>query len=140
MVSLKLIATLTDISGNPLPSKTIEFYHSKDGVNYTLIDTKTTNENGQAETVYEATEYGTHYFKARFPGDSVYDASEASATYEYPAPSPVELLVAQLQSLINIVPQLLLLLILIMILMSFMSSMIRAFTRVGEGVERAGRR
>jgi len=140
MVSLKLVATLTDVNGNPLSGKTIEFYRSTDGVNYTLLGTATTNTNGQASLIDEITEPGKYYYKARFPGDETYDASEATATYEYPAPSPVELLVTQLQSLINIVPQLLLLLILIMILMSFMSSMIRAFTRIGEGVERAGRR
>lgn len=139
MVMLKLIAMLTDANGNPLSGKTIEFYHSLDGVNYALIGTSITDTNGQASITYEITQTGIHYFKARFPGDDVYDASEAIATYEYPAPSPVEVLVTQLQSLINIVPQLLLLLILIMILMSFMSSMIRAFTGVGEGVERARR-
>ncbi|RLB80045.1 MAG: hypothetical protein DRH17_12655 [Deltaproteobacteria bacterium] len=140
MVTLKLLATLTDSNGNPLSGKTIEFYHSRDGVNYTLIDTKTTNENGQAETVYEVTEYGTHYFKARFPGDLEYELSEAMATYEYPAPSPIEVLMSQLQSFINMLPQLLIMLILMMVLMSFMSSMIRMFTRMGEGVERARRR
>ena len=140
MVVLRLIATLTDINDNPLPNKTIEFYRSTDGVNYILIGTATTDANGIAEITDEITEPGRYYYKARFPGDDVYDASEATAIYEYPAPSPVEVLMTQLQSLINIVPQLLLLLILIMILMSFMSSMIRAFTRVGEGVERAGRR
>ena len=87
MVSLKLIATLTDTSGNPLPSRTIEFYRSTDGVNYTLIGIAITDSNGQASLIDEVTEPGRYYYKARFPGDELYEASEATATYEYAVPA-----------------------------------------------------
>jgi len=83
MPTLKLTAKLTDGEGNPLSGKTIEFYKSTDGVNFTLIATKTTDTNGVAETTDEITSYGTYYYKARFPGDETYEASEATATYTY---------------------------------------------------------
>jgi len=83
MPTLKLTATLKDVSGNPLSGKTIEFYKSTDNVNFTLIDTKTTDSKGVAETTDEITAYGTYYYKARFPGDETYDASEATASYTY---------------------------------------------------------
>jgi len=89
MVTLRLIATLKDSAGNPLGGKTIEFYHSLDGVNYTLIGTATTDTSGQASITYEATQAGTHYFKARFPGDEYYEASEATATYTVAAAKPI---------------------------------------------------
>ena len=93
MVTLKLTARLTDVDGNPLPNKTIEFYVSTDNVNFTLIDTRTTDSNGTAETIYEAEEPGTYYFKARFPGDDMYEPSEAVTSYTVeaaptPAPTP----------------------------------------------------
>ena len=87
MVSLKLLATLTDINGNPLPNKTIEFYKSIDGVNYNLIGTALTDSNGQASVIDEVTEPGRYYYKARFPGDELYEASEATAVYEYAVPT-----------------------------------------------------
>ena len=83
MPTLKLTATLKDSGGNPLSGKTIEFYKSTDNVNFTLIATKTTNENGVAEATDEITSYGTYYYRARFPGDETYDASEATASYTY---------------------------------------------------------
>lgn len=83
MVTLKLVAKLTDGSGNPLSGKTIEFYRSIDNVNFTLITTKTTDENGIAETIDEVTSYGTYYYKARFPGDGTYEASEDVEVYVY---------------------------------------------------------
>jgi len=83
MPTLKLVATLTDGEGNPLSGKAIEFYRSSDGVNFTLITTKTTDSNGVAETTDEVTSYGTYYYKARFPGDNTYEASEATVTYTY---------------------------------------------------------
>jgi len=89
MVFLKLTATLTDSDGNPLSGKTIEFYKSTDGVNYTLIATKTTDENGVAETTDEITETGTYYYKAKFPGDDQYESSEASAEYTYSPTAPL---------------------------------------------------
>jgi len=83
MLTLKLIATLKDGEGNPLGGKTIEFYKSTDGVNFYLIATKTTDSNGVAEVTDEITAFGTYYYKARFPGDETYDASEATASYTY---------------------------------------------------------
>jgi len=83
MPTLKLTARLTDGEGNPLSGKTIEFYKSTDNINFTLIAAKTTDENGAAETTDEITSYGTYYYKARFPGDETYEASEATASYTY---------------------------------------------------------
>jgi len=83
MPTLKLTATLSDGEGNPLANKTIEFYRSTDNVNFTLIDTKATDENGVAETTDEVISYGTYYYKARFPGDDTYEEAEATASYTY---------------------------------------------------------
>jgi len=83
MVVLKLTATLKDGEGNPLGGKTIEFYKSTDNVSFSRIATETTDSNGVAETTDEITCYGTYYYKARFPGDETYDASEATASYTY---------------------------------------------------------
>jgi len=83
MPTLKLTATLKDTEGNPLSGKTIEFYKSSDGINFSLITTKTTNAEGVAEATDEITAYGTYYYKARFPGDDQYEASEAVASYTY---------------------------------------------------------
>ena len=83
MVKLKLLATLTDVNDNPLPNKTIEFYRSTDRVNYQLLGTATTDENGQAYIFDEVVTRGTYYYKARFPGDPDYDASEAEETFTY---------------------------------------------------------
>jgi len=83
MVTLQLTATLKDIDNNPLANKTINFYRSLDGVNYTLIDTKSTDTNGTATTTDEVTATGTYYYKAEFPGDDVYDYSSDVETYTY---------------------------------------------------------
>jgi len=83
MPTLKLTATLKDSGGNPLSGKTIEFYKSTDNVNFYLIAIKTTDDNGIAETTDEITAFGTYYYKAWFPGDETYDASEATASYTY---------------------------------------------------------
>jgi len=80
MVRLKLTAKLTDAEGNPLAGKPIEFYKSYDKVTYTLIETKTTNTEGIAETTDEIM-FGTVHYKARFPGDETYESSEAEASY-----------------------------------------------------------
>jgi len=81
MTQLKLTATLTDLDGNPLPNKTINFYYSRDAVTWTPLDTKTTDSNGQAETIFSTNETGTFYFKAEFPGDDQYEPSSAVASY-----------------------------------------------------------
>ena len=83
MTTLRLTATLKDVSGNPLSGKTVEFYRSTDNVSFSLIAASTTDENGVAEATDEVTVQGTYYYKARFPGDDVYEPSEASASYTY---------------------------------------------------------
>jgi len=83
LVKLKLLTTLTDSDGNPLPNKTIEFYRSTDGVNYTLLGTATTDTNGQAYIFDEVTVRGTYYYKARFPGDPDYESAEDVETFTY---------------------------------------------------------
>jgi len=82
-MALKLEATLTDIYSNPLGGKTIIFYYSLDGTNYTEIERKTTDPNGKATTTYQNTYYGTIWFKAVFPGDPEYEGSEAVVKYEF---------------------------------------------------------
>lgn len=117
MVRLRILATLTDIDGNPLPNKTIEFYVSTDDVNYTLIDTKTTDSNGVAETTYEVMQYGTYYFKARFPGDETYDASEAKASYTYGFDWS-----QLLQQIMNLLPYLIMILIIVLVISLIVSA------------------
>ena len=79
MVSLKLIATLKDAYDNPLASKSIDFYYSFDGETFTKFDTQLTNENGVAETTTSTTQ--DTYYKARFEGDELYEASEDIELY-----------------------------------------------------------
>lgn len=81
MTTVKVSAELNDINGNPLSNKTIKFYRSNDGETYNLIATETTNENGVAEITDEITSPGEYYYKAVFPGDDTYDASQAVTTY-----------------------------------------------------------
>jgi len=88
MVTLQLTAVLKDVDNNPLANKTINFYKSTDGVNYTLIDTKTTDASGTATTTDEITATGTYYYKAEFPGDDVYDYASDVETYIYQAGVP----------------------------------------------------
>lgn len=72
-MKVRLEATLKDVNGNPVPGRTIEFYKSTDGENYTLIGTSSTDNSGKA--VIEDEVEGTTYYKAYFPGDDVYDSS-----------------------------------------------------------------
>jgi len=81
MVSLKLSATLKDVDGNPLANKSIDFYYSFDGETFTKFDTQTTNEYGVAETITSTTQ--DTYYKARFEGDELYEASEDIKLYIY---------------------------------------------------------
>jgi hypothetical protein len=87
-VTLKLTATLTDISGAPLSGKTITFYYSYDGSTWTTIGSATTDANGQASVTH--TTDRTTYYKAEFAGDPEYDASSATAVYTVSAPPPTE--------------------------------------------------
>jgi len=81
-MALKLEAKLTDIEGNPLGGKEIIFYYSLDGVNFNEITRQNTDPNGIATTTYQPQYYGTIWFKAVFPGDPVYESSEAVVKYE----------------------------------------------------------
>ena len=111
MTKLKLTATLKDYQGNALSGKPIDFYYSYDGETYTKITTQSTDINGKAETTHETTR--TTWYKARFEGDSTYDASEAVEKYEMPL-IPPELM----EQLTNLMMQLLLIMILMSILMA----------------------
>jgi len=79
MTTVELIAKLTDSSGNPLSGKTITFYYSYDGVNYTQIAQSTTDSSGTATTTHTTSQ--KTYYKASFAGDSQYDPSSATAVY-----------------------------------------------------------
>jgi len=74
----KLEATLTDGDGNPLSDKTIEFYESRDARTWSKIATDTTDADGKATYTLSKSEAGDYYYKARFPGDDYYDASESN--------------------------------------------------------------
>jgi len=75
MVTLRLIATLKDINGNPLSGKPINFYYSYDQETWNLITTVNTDENGVATTTHETTQ--STYYKAIFEGDDKYKPSSA---------------------------------------------------------------
>jgi len=78
---LLLEATLKDAAGNPLANKTINFYVSTDGTNYSQIGSGTTDTSGVATATYTPSGTGTYYFKAEFPGDAQYEGSVATAQY-----------------------------------------------------------
>jgi len=80
MVTLKLIATLKDIDNNPLAGKTINFYRSSDGVNYTLLGSSTTDSSGTA-SITDTVGTGTYYYRVEFPGDDEYDGSSDVKQY-----------------------------------------------------------
>ncbi len=80
MTTLRIIARLTDSSGNPLSGKTIYFYYSTDGSTWFLLTSATTDSGGYASTTYDAT--SKTWFKAEFRGDSQYDPSSATAVWE----------------------------------------------------------
>jgi len=77
MTTVKIIAKLTDVDGNPLYNKPIEFYKSYDKSSWNLLDTIYTDTNGVSEITDEVNRYGVIYYKARFSGDDTYDSSEA---------------------------------------------------------------
>lgn len=84
-VTVLLHARLTDANGNPLSRKEVIFEYSYDGVTYTEIARRTTDENGDA--------YATHtamtrtIYRARFEGDETYEPSSATAEFA-PANDP----------------------------------------------------
>jgi len=77
--SVTLTAKLVTDS-TPLSGKTVNFYYW-DGSQYVLIDSQTTNVDGEASISYDAT--ADTIFKAEFAGDATYDASEDTAPYSY---------------------------------------------------------
>ena len=117
MVSLKIIAELKDAQGSPLADKPIDFYYSYDGSTFTKIASVNTDTNGIAEISHETDR--TTWYKARFEGDSVYDASEAVEKYEIPI-TPTKL-TEQLTNLMMLMMQILI----IMALMSTLMALIR---------------
>jgi len=94
MVKLLLKATLKDGEGNPLSNKTIEFYYSYDKNTWNLIETKTTDTNGECTSQHETDK--TTYYRARFPGDEVYEEAEAISEYYIPPPPSPPTLAEQL--------------------------------------------
>ena len=117
MTKLKLTATLKNSYGNPLSGKPIDFYYSHNGETYTKITTQSTDADGKAETTHETTR--TTWYKARFEGDSTYDASEAVEKYECPQFPPQ--INGQLTNLMMLMMQILI----IMALMSTLIALIR---------------
>lgn len=80
MTTLRIIARLTDSSGNPLSGKTIYFYYSTDGSTWIFLTSATTDSGGYVSTTYDAT--SKTWFKAEFRGDSQYDPASATAVWE----------------------------------------------------------
>lgn len=80
MTALRIIARLTDSSGNPLSGKTIYFYYSTDGSTWIFLTSATTDSGGYAYTTYNAT--SKTWFKAEFRGDNQYDPASATAVWE----------------------------------------------------------
>ncbi|MEM4439219.1 MAG: hypothetical protein QW680_11405 [Pyrobaculum sp.] len=78
--TLKVVARLTDSSGNPLSGKTIYFYYSTDGSTWIFLTSSTTDSGGYVSTTYDAT--SKTWFKAEFRGDSQYDPASATAVWE----------------------------------------------------------
>jgi hypothetical protein len=95
VATLKLTATLTT-DGTPLSGKEIYFYYSYDKASWTLIGSQVTNESGQASATHTTDK--TTYYKAEFKGDPDYEPSSAIATYT--VPTPTQVLVSSLMSLI----------------------------------------
>ena len=115
---LKIEATLLTEDGSPLEGKTIEFYRSTDGQKYEKIDEKTTDSSGKAVT-YDYVESGTVYYKAVFPGDDLYEPSEAYASYTVTQPTPTPTLPTPTPAgvlLPNWIMQLLALLIIVLVI------------------------
>jgi hypothetical protein len=79
MVTVKLIARLTDSSGSPIKGKPILFYYERDGT-WLHIATAVTNEDGYAIVTYDVNQRTV--FKAEFRGDDQYDPADAMAVWE----------------------------------------------------------
>lgn len=77
--TVALRARLVDENGNPLQGKEIIFEKSTDGVTYTEIARRITDENGEAFAGDAPTQ--TTYYRARFEGDDQYEPAVAEAVY-----------------------------------------------------------
>jgi hypothetical protein len=77
--NINVIARLTDNNGNPLFNKTIYFNRSIDNVHWIRLGNATTDPQGYA-IIRDKGNY-TIYYKAWFPGDSMYQPSSATTTY-----------------------------------------------------------
>jgi hypothetical protein len=90
MVTVRLSARLVDSSGNSLSGKTIYFYVSRDGSNWTDIGSAVTDSGGYASVTYNAT--SRTWFKAEFRGDDQYELASDTAVWEpsggQPSPQP----------------------------------------------------
>ena len=75
---VQLTATLTDSAGNPLESKTINFYYKKSSeTTYVQAGSATTDANGVATYTVTLSVPDTYDFKAEFSGDQQYEAATA---------------------------------------------------------------
>ena len=83
---LKVVARLTDSSGNPLQGKTIYFYVSGDGSTWSPLTNVVTDSNGYASATYDANQ--KTWFKAEFKGDDIYEPASATAVWEPSAQPP----------------------------------------------------
>ena len=115
-----LEAELTD-GVNPLSGKTVDFYYSLDGQEWSLIDSRVTDEEGKCSTSFSYPEDVKLWFKARFEGDDVYDACEDVAVYEPPPPPPPPPPM-WLQYIVYIVPLLIVLSIVLMLVKRVLTS------------------
>jgi hypothetical protein len=77
--NINVIARLTDNNGNPLFNKTIYFNRSIDNVHWISLGNATTDPLGYA-IIRDKGNY-TIYYKAQFPGDSLFLPSSATTTY-----------------------------------------------------------
>jgi len=112
-----LEAELTD-GVNPLSGKTVDFYYSLDGQEWSLIDSRVTDEEGKCSTSFSYPEDVKLWFKARFEGDETYDPCEDVAVYEPPPPPPP----MWLQYIVYIVPLLIVLSIVLMLVKRVLTS------------------
>jgi hypothetical protein len=79
MVTVRLVARLTDASENPLRGKPIWFYYEMEGT-WIHIATAVTNDDGYASVEYEASKRTV--FKAEFRGDEHYEPASATAVWD----------------------------------------------------------
>jgi hypothetical protein len=79
---VRVVARLVDSSGDPIVGRTVYFYVSGDGSDWTLIGKAYTDGGGYASVVYSMS--GRTWFKAYFKGDEYYEPASAVAVWEPP--------------------------------------------------------